>query len=131
MKVFLFSDYLKSIHGKPLQADQCICEIAELNQLPDGLVKISGKLARVCMISKGLVCIKYMDVIPEESEVFCANHITCPHCGSENADSWEASDSEDEHECGTCGSVFSYVRHVEVTYSSKIVERNETVTTLT
>ena len=130
MKVFLFSDYLNSIHGKPLQSDQCICEIAELNQLPDGLVRISGKLARVCMISDDFVCIKYMEVIPEDSEVLCANQITCPHCGSENADSWEAPDSDDENECGSCGSVFAHERHVEVTYSSKIVKRNDSVTTL-
>jgi hypothetical protein len=53
------------------------------------------------------------------------DEITCPYCGYANTDSWESSDSEDEEVCGSCGGVFSYERHVEVTYSSQPVKAPE------
>mgnify|MGYP000468061035 CR=1 FL=1 len=127
MKIYLFSDYLKTIHGEPLKEDQLICEIKTVESLPEGLIRVKGKLARSCMLSEGNIYIEFMGIIPKEDEIYCAKNITCPHCGYENIDSWEASDSDDEHYCGTCGSVFSYERNVEVTYSSSVIERNDSV----
>lgn len=53
--------------------------------------------------------------------------ITCPYCGHENGDSWEADDDEDECECPCCGSVFSYQRNVTVEYCSQPVKKAEVV----
>ena len=44
------------------------------------------------------------------------SEITCPHCGHEHRDSWEA--SEGQTECSDCGREFVVTRHVEVTYST-------------
>jgi hypothetical protein len=133
MKVYLFSDYLNAIHGEPLQDSQSICEIATIHSFPDCLALIDGRLARVCMMSErdDYICIEFMGEIPELNEVNCSTNITCPHCGHEDRDSWEASDSDDARECGSCNSVFSYEREVEVTYSSRITERNSYILPLT
>ena len=130
MKVYLFSDHLKTIHGEPLQENQLVCEIETVNSLPDGLVRITGKLARVCMISEDSIYIEFIGSMPKKDSIYFSINITCPHCGSEDSDSWEASDSDDEHHCDACGSVFSYERNVEVTYSSSVIERNDSVLTL-
>ena len=131
MKVYLFSDYLKTIHGEQLQESQSVCEIKTVNSMPDGLVRITGKLARVCMLSEDNFYIEFIESMPKKDEIDFSINITCPHCGNENTDSWDASDSDDEHYCDTCGSVFSYERNVEVTYSSSVIERNDSVLTLT
>ena len=60
-----------------------------------------------------------------EEEPECTGEITCPWCGYEEGDSWEAEDSDDERQCGVCDKIFSYERHVEVTYSSSRVEEEE------
>ena len=129
MKVYLFSDYLKTIHGEPLSKDQEICELDTIDSLPDCIVKLKGKLARVCCLNRGedRVYIEYMPSIPKKKEISHAEYITCPHCGTENHDSWEAIDSDEKRHCDVCGSVFSYKRYVEVTYSSIIIERNDKV----
>tara|TARA_R110000850_G_C9811628_1_gene451490 strand:- start:52 stop:447 length:396 start_codon:yes stop_codon:yes gene_type:complete len=130
MKVYLFSDYLKTIHGEPLKEDQLICEIKTVESLPEGLIRVKGKLARPCLLSEGSIYIEFMECIPKKDNIHCSDNITCPNCGSENRDSWEASDSDDAHHCGTCGSVFRYERNVEVTYSSSIIEISDSVLTL-
>lgn len=130
MKVYLFSDYLKTIHGDPLQESQSVCEIKTVNSMPDGLVRITGKLARVCMFTEDIICIEFIESTPKKDEIHCSENITCPHCGNEDRDSWEASDSDDDHHCDTCGSVFSYERNIEITYSSSVIERNDSVLTL-
>lgn len=132
MKVYLFSDCLKTIHGDPLQDSQSICEISNIDVFPDSLVRVKGRLARVCMIanSEGCIYIEFMGSMLKKDEISFSENITCPHCGSEDSDSWEADDNDDEHECEDCHSVFSYERNVDVTYSSKIIERNEKVVTL-
>jgi len=43
--------------------------------------------------------------------------ITCPWCGQEQSDSWDAPD-ECEHTCDNCGNEYSHVREIEVTYST-------------
>jgi hypothetical protein len=44
------------------------------------------------------------------------NEITCPYCGYEFGDSWEA--SEGEKECPDCDRKFDVERDVDVTYIS-------------
>ena len=129
MKVYLFSDYLKSIQGEPLSGDQSICDIDDVSEFPDGLISINNLTARVCSISSAgnFITIEFVGDILNDDEVNHSNEITCPHCGSEVSDSWECSDSDDNYSCDTCGSVFSYEREVEVTYNSTIVSRNASI----
>jgi len=60
-----------------------------------------------------------------EDEVISDDEIKCPYCGAEVSDSWEYSDSDDEHECSDCGSIYAYERRVEVSYCSTPVKKNE------
>lgn len=62
---------------------------------------------------------------PEDEDY--TEQITCPYCGYENSDSWEAGDNEDEYECPYCGSVFSYQRNVTVEYCSQPVRKAKAV----
>ena len=43
------------------------------------------------------------------------DEITCPGCGHEQGDSWEAA-NEGEHDCEQCGLRYSHVREVTVEY---------------
>jgi len=65
------------------------------------------------------------DEEPEDEDY--TEQITCPYCGYENSDSWEAGDDEDEYECPCCGSVFSYQRNVTVEYCSQPVRKAKAV----
>ena len=130
MKVFLFNDYLNSIRNDLDEDMDLICEIDPISDFPSGLVYIKGMLSKVCMLKSDSLYVEFVDGIPQSNEVVCSKNITCPHCGSEDSDSWEASDSDDERDCDTCGSTFSYAREFEVTYSSSIVTRNSEITTL-
>ena len=58
---------------------------------------------------------------PEDKDY--TGQITCPYCGYEDGDSWEADDDEDECVCPCCGSVFSYQRNVTVEYCSQPVRK--------
>jgi len=49
--------------------------------------------------------------------------ITCPYCGYEDGDSWDASNSGIT-ECRRCEKEFKYERDIEVTYSSYKLEGN-------
>lgn len=62
---------------------------------------------------------------PEDKDY--TGQITCPYCGYENGDSWEADDDEDEYDCPCCGSVFSYQRNVTVEYCNQPVRKAEVV----
>ncbi len=45
------------------------------------------------------------------------NEITCPYCGGEYQDSWEA-EEQGREECPDCGKVFFYRRVIDVSYTS-------------
>ena len=46
-------------------------------------------------------------------------YITCPYCGWEDKDSWEANhENETETECGRCEKEFVCLANVEVTWST-------------
>lgn len=45
--------------------------------------------------------------------------ITCPWCGYEDKESWEAEhDHQEERECGECEKSFYYIAKIEVTWST-------------
>jgi len=129
MKVILFSDDLKTIHNKEF-VPSVICEIEKIDDFPNGLIEVNGKLARCCSISRGdTLTIEWIDKpIDKENQQFTRN-IKCPYCGIEDSDSWEASDSDDVV-CDTCGSEYFYERDVEVTYCSRITKANREITIL-
>ncbi len=63
---------------------------------------------------------KQVEAFDEDTDY--THEITCPWCGYEQSDSWEAPD-EDEHVCDNCGNEYSHTRDVEVTYcTEKIVK---------
>ena len=129
MKVYKFSDYLKNGVGNQMPDSAVICEIETMKDFPQGLCDINGKKVHVCMFSDGgdYACIDFIEDMPKVSELLFKHEITCPHCGKQSSDSWEASDSDDEYDCDVCGSVFSYQRNIEVTYSSTIVKVNHEI----
>lgn len=128
MKVMLFSEYLKTIHNKDFKP-AVICEIQSINEFPPGLISIEGKLAKCCSFSteKDFLTIEYIQEPINEDEIFMHEEIKCPYCGAEQSDSWDYSDSGDEH-CDTCGSEYQYERIVEVTYTSTIKKKNKIIT---
>jgi len=65
------------------------------------------------------------DVRPEHETH--GDNLICPVCGHKEEDSWELPDSDDEYECGTCGSTLSYQRNVSVTYSTTVIEVNQPI----
>ncbi len=53
--------------------------------------------------------------------------VVCPYCGYEFSDSWEF-DSRNNcgvEDCGECGKEFSWVRDVEVTYTTEKSAKEE------
>jgi ribosomal protein S27AE len=61
-----------------------------------------------------------IDLDPEDKDY--EDNLTCPYCGYVDSDSWELSDSEDEHTCGRCGATMSFERVVTVEYNSSPVK---------
>ena len=51
--------------------------------------------------------------------------ITCPYCGNQNNDSWEAGDGEEEQECANCSSTFSWQKELNITYTSQPVKKHK------
>ena len=55
-------------------------------------------------------------------------YITCPYCGYVDQNSWEVSfegglEGDEALECNSCGETFIATRHVDITYSSVIKEK--------
>lgn len=93
-----------------------------------GVVSLSGKAGRyhTAFVSKLQSQEVFIDGEEPEDKDF-TEQITCPYCGYENCDSWEADDDEDECKCPCCGSVFSYQRNVTVEYCSQPVKKTEVI----
>lgn len=55
----------------------------------------------------------------KQDDIDCkyTKEITCPHCGYEQGDSWEASDNGEEI-CDECEKEYTYERVIDVTYNS-------------
>ena len=98
-----------------------------------GIIKYAGKLwhasSATCKEPPEIDCIYLrehkdcQEVSTEDTEdLDYEDGVICPFCKSKTSDSWELSDSEDEHECGCCGGVFAFERSVSVSYSMKPVK---------
>lgn len=101
-------------------------ELLIINNVAYTICSLSGKgnkfqIAYVERIKNQSVFIDGED--PEEQ--YGTDNITCPYCGYENADSWEADESDNHYECPNCGSYFFYEREVSVSYYSSPIEKNE------
>lgn len=106
-------------------------ELLIINNVAYTICLMSGKghkyqIAYVERVKNQSVFIDDKD--PEEQ---CGtNNITCPYCGYENVDSWEADDSDEHYKCPNCGSYFSYEREVYVSYYSTPVEKTSAISVL-
>lgn len=49
---------------------------------------------------------------------FRADKITCPYCGCQDSDSWEAGDEDENYQCGSCEKNFSMTREIDVSYTT-------------
>lgn len=92
----------------------------------DDVLRINGKTYSVFRLNRkhGFAEIEEI-TIGEGEDKYYEDEITCPYCGYVHSDSYEYSDSDDNHKCGQCGGIFSYERNVEVTYSSTPVKAPE------
>jgi len=45
--------------------------------------------------------------------------VICPYCGNVERDSWESSDDDGTNICGRCENEYTYVRNVQITYSTE------------
>lgn len=55
------------------------------------------------------------------------SHVTCPHCGNVNEDTWDLGldeDSIEELECGVCEKKFFVEMDVTVEYSTTKIDPN-------
>ncbi len=101
-------------------------ELLIINNVAYTICSLSGKgnkfqIAYVERVKNQSVFVDGED--PEEQ--YGTDNIICPYCGYENADSWEADESDDHYECPNCGSYFSYEREVSVSYYSRPIEKSE------
>ena len=99
-----------------------------INNIAYAICSMSGKgdkykTAYVERVKKQTVFID--GEMPEEQ--YGTDNITCPYCGYEDGDSWEADESNDHYECPNCGCYFSYEREVSVSYYSSPVEKREPI----
>lgn len=101
-------------------------ELLIINNVAYTICSLSGKgnkfqIAYVERVKNQSVFVDGED--PEEQ--YGTDNITCPYCGYEDEDSWEADESDDHYECPNCGSYFSYEREASVSYYSSPIEKNE------
>ena len=81
-----------------------------------------GATKELCNHTEGLLCgtchMKRVDIrIAEfDGDTDYTTEITCPHCGYEYRDSWEA--SEGEQDCRDCERPFEVTKNVTVDYST-------------
>lgn len=79
-----------------------------------------GTVDDLCTYSEAVLCEKcHANRVTKRIAEFDGDtdytaEITCPHCGHELSDSWEASDGI--RECGDCGLEYEVTRDVAVTY---------------
>ena len=61
----------------------------------------------------------------EEIEHTHTDEITCPYCGYEDIDSWEAGDGETigEMDCGNCHKTFYAQRIIMISYSTSKLDK--------
>jgi hypothetical protein len=98
----------------------CECEELDIGEV----IEYKGKRYVVCFTTNfnfsGIKEINPKD--NGDSVVYSDDMFECPFCGYQNPESFEHKDSEDEHECGMCSSVFAFDREVRVSYTTKLVK---------
>lgn len=89
------------------------------------VVQYDSKTYSVCSTSEkhGFAIAEPIEIDEENEDEYNDDRIKCPVCGSENQDSWECSDSDEEYECGHCGSILSYTSEITRTFSIEVVKR--------
>ena len=96
----------------------------------DDTLKINGKLYSIwSALPRGddkCFCVDEFR-FKEDPDYKIENNITCPYCGEQMSDSWDYGESEDNHYCDTCGSIYSWERVVTVDYRSDPVSKNEEI----
>lgn len=53
------------------------------------------------------------------------SHAVCPFCGHVDYDSYELGGDDGEGgivECGYCGKQYRYVRHIDISYSTNVID---------
>ncbi len=89
--------------------------------------KVNGKFYVISRINRerSIAQVREIKIIEDVDEITDTyeDQLTCPVCGYKNRDSAELSDEDDNYECGRCGSILSYTRHVSVDYDVSLVER--------
>jgi len=89
-------------------------------------IKINGKTYSICSVrcDGSYAIVKEFEFTNSENdECFEEDYIKCPVCGYEDIDSFECCDSDDNYECSVCGSILSYERVIDVTYTTKVVKK--------
>lgn len=76
--------------------------------------------------SKEMIGVREFDP-SNESERFYESDLTCPYCGYEDIDAFELSEDSGEDVCGRCGAELEYERHIEVTYTTKLLKKPKRV----
>ena len=83
------------------------------------LIKVDDKIYFPGVTGESYAGVHPVKLRPNPDSKKYAHNITCPFCGCENRNSWEADDSDDNYECGQCMAIFEYERVVTAEYFSK------------
>lgn len=122
MKIGLYRglDYFNEASGR---SDDPVLFEVESAEIGD-VFRHDGKTYVVCMKNtvRNYAGVEEITIDPDCKGREHESYLTCPTCGRVDYDSWELADSDAEHQCGTCGAIFSFQREVEVTYSSRLVK---------
>lgn len=103
-------------------ADSPILFEADLDFQPE-IIYHNGTYYRKCAKKGDIIGVVETAYLDGEDDQEFESEITCPACGHSLSDSWEMEEEDDDYECSTCGSIFSYERIVTVEYSSQLIEK--------
>lgn len=89
-----------------------------------GLIRLYGKIYQVRYIKPDENAAFLEDTTLTEipavpDDIMQEPFITCPYCGHFELDSCEWADENKSEKCIACGSIFSYQREIETSYSSQ------------
>jgi len=89
------------------------------------IVEYDGKRYAICSTSEkySFAIAEPIEIDEENKDEYNDDYIKCPVCGSENQDSWECPDTDEEYECGHCGSILSYTSEVTRSFSIQVEKR--------
>lgn len=55
----------------------------------------------------------------KEHDTTATSEMVCPHCGTEQGDSWELQGESGVDKCAKCEREFKWTRDIEVTYNTE------------